>query len=97
MKSTFLAVAIATAALNLFAPAVGHAQGYIVNGHNASKAEAQFLASYNAPAGHWQVDGYGISRVADEHPAPPVVTVRPPAASAGMSSMCSFATDLPAA
>jgi hypothetical protein len=66
MKSTFLALAIATAALNLFAPAVGHAQDYIVNGHNASKAEAQFLAS-------WQVDGYGISRVADEHPAPPVV------------------------
>jgi hypothetical protein len=45
MKSTFLALAIATAALNIFAPAVGHAQDYIVNGHNASKAEAQFLAS----------------------------------------------------
>jgi hypothetical protein len=73
MKSTFLALAIATAALNVFAPAVGHAQDYIVNGHNASKAEAQFLASYSAPAGHWQVDGYGISRVADENPAPPVV------------------------
>jgi hypothetical protein len=28
------------------ASAVGHAQDYIVNGHNASKAEAQFLASY---------------------------------------------------
>ncbi|MGP0001367.1 MAG: hypothetical protein ACLPKW_27000, partial [Acetobacteraceae bacterium] len=63
MKSKFLALAIATVALNLFAPAVGHAQDYIVNGHNASKAEAQFLASYSAPAGHWQVDGYGISRV----------------------------------
>jgi hypothetical protein len=73
MKSTFLAIAIATAALNLFAPTVGHAQDYIVNGHNASKAEAQFLASYSAPAGHWQVDGYGFSRVADEHPAPPIV------------------------
>ena len=74
-------------------PAVGHAQDYIVNGHNASKAEAQFLASYSAPAGRWQVDGYGISLVADEHPAPPQ-SLRPPAASAGMSSMCSFATDL---
>jgi hypothetical protein len=73
MKSTFLALAIATAALNLFAPTVGHAQDYIVNGHSASKAEARFLASYSAPAGHWQVDGYGVSRVADEHPAPPVV------------------------
>ena len=28
------------------------------------------LTSYSAPAGHWQVDGYGFSRVADEHPAP---------------------------
>ena len=51
MKSKFLALAIATAALNVFAPAVGHAQDYIVNGHDASKAEAQFLASYSAPAG----------------------------------------------
>ena len=73
MKSTFLALAMSIAALNVFAPAVGHAQDYIVNGHNASKAEAQFLASYSAPAGNWQVDGYGFSRVADEHPAPPVV------------------------
>jgi hypothetical protein len=38
MKSTFLAVAVATAALNIFAPAVCHAQNYIVNGHKASKA-----------------------------------------------------------
>ena len=73
MKSTFLALSIATGALNVFAPAVGHAQDYIVNGRNASKAEAQFLASYSAPAGRWRVDGYGISQVADEDPAPPVV------------------------
>lgn len=72
MKSTFLALAIVTAAaLNVFAPAVAYAQDYVVNGHSASKAEAQFLASYSAPAGQWQIDGYGISRVADEHPAPP--------------------------
>jgi hypothetical protein len=63
MKSTFLALAIATVALNVFAPAVGYAQGYIVNRRNASKAEAQFLASYSAPAG--QFDGYGISRAAE--------------------------------
>jgi len=68
MKSTFLALAIATAALNVFAPAIGYAQDYVVNGHNASKAEVQFLASYSAPAGQWQSDGYGISRVADERP-----------------------------
>jgi hypothetical protein len=60
MKSTFLALAIATAALNIFAPAVGYAQDYVVNGHSASKA-----ASYSAPAGQWQSDGYGISRVAE--------------------------------
>ena len=68
MKSKFLALAIAIAALNVFAPAVGYAQDYVVNGHSASKAEAQFLASYSAPAGQWQFDGYGISRVADEQP-----------------------------
>jgi hypothetical protein len=62
------------------------------NGHNASKAEAQFLASYSAPAGHWQVDGYGISRVAMSIPRRQ--SLRSPAASARMSSMCSFATDL---
>jgi hypothetical protein len=65
MKSTFLALAIATVALNVFAPAVGDAQGYIVNGRNASKAEAQFLASYSASAGPWQFDRYGISRAAE--------------------------------
>jgi hypothetical protein len=63
----FLVLAAATVALNAFAPLV-HAQDYVVNGHAASKVEAQFLASYSTPAGHWQVDGYGISRVADEHP-----------------------------
>ena len=86
MKSTFLSLVIATAALNIFAPAVGHAQDYIVNGHEASKAEAQFLASYSAPAGHWQVDGYGISRVADEHPAPPVAK--------GAGSKCRYVLDV---
>jgi hypothetical protein len=68
MKSKFLALAIAAAALNVFAPGIGHAQDYIFNGHKASKAEARFLASYSAPAGQWQSDGYGISRVADVQP-----------------------------
>ena len=67
----YLVLTAAIVALNVFAP-LAHAQDYIVNGHAASKAEAQFLASYSAPAGHWQVDGYGFSRVADEHPALPV-------------------------
>ena len=70
----YLVLTAAIVALNVIAP-LAHAQDYVVNGHAASKAEAQFLASYSAPAGQWQVDGYGISRVADEHPASPVVKI----------------------
>jgi hypothetical protein len=65
----FLVLAAATLALNAIAPRA-HAQDYVVNGHTATKAEAQLLTSYSAPAGHWQMDGYGIARVADEHPTP---------------------------
>ena len=43
-----------------------------------TEAEAEFLASYSAPAGHWQVDGYGFSRVADEHPVQPVAQTSGP-------------------
>ena len=53
MKSKFLALAIATAALNVLAPAIGHAQGFLVNGHAASKAEAQLLVSYGVQKGSW--------------------------------------------
>ena len=62
-------------ALNVFAP-LAHA--YVVNGHAASKAEAQFLASYSAPAGNWQVDGYGFSRVAEQHPVQAVAQTSGP-------------------
>ena len=55
----FLVLAAAAAAINVFAPPA-HAQDYVVNGHAASKVEAQFLASYSAPAGRWQVDGYRL-------------------------------------
>ncbi len=37
------------------------AGGYVVNGHPASPAEMQLLASYGAQPGNWVVDGYGIS------------------------------------
>ncbi len=67
----FMALFAATVALNVFAP-VARAQDYVVNGHAASKAEARLLTSYSAPAGHWQLDGYGISQAVDQHPAPPV-------------------------
>ena len=69
--------AAVTMALNVLAP-LAHAQDYTVNGHAASKAEAQFLASHSAPAGHWQVNGYGFSRVADEHPVQPVAQTTSP-------------------
>ena len=90
MKSKFLALAIATAALNVFALAVGHAQGYIVNGHNASKAEAQFLTSYSAPPG----SGSPMDMASRGLPMSTRRRSQRPAPSAGMSSTCSFATDL---
>jgi hypothetical protein len=70
MKSKFLALAIATTALNVFAPAVGHAQNYLVNGHAASKAEAQLLVSYGVQKGNWVVDGFGIASADSGHSAP---------------------------
>ena len=66
----FIALAVVAVALNVLGP-VAHAQDYVVNGHEASRAEAQLLTFYSAPAGRWQVDGYGISRVAEQHPAQP--------------------------
>jgi hypothetical protein len=70
----FLVLVAATVALDVFAPVV-HAQDYVVNGHAASKAEAQFFASYNAQPGRWQIDGYGFARLPDEHPAQPASQV----------------------
>ena len=67
MKSKFLALAIATAALNVFAPVVGHAQGNLVNGRAASKAEAQLLTSYGVQKGNWVVDGFGIASAESGH------------------------------
>jgi hypothetical protein len=47
-----------------------HAQSYVVNGHTATLAEVGLLASYGAQPGHWVVNGFGISAVADERVAP---------------------------
>ena len=68
MKRFLILVVAGMVALNVFAPVV-RAQDYVVNGHAATKAEAQLLTSYSAPSGHWQMDGYGIARVGDEHAA----------------------------
>ena len=62
MKTFLILVVAGMVALDVFAPVV-RAQDYVVNGHAATKAEAQLLTSYSAPAGHWQMDGYGIARV----------------------------------
>ena len=51
--------------------AVGHHRD---RWRDSSKAQALFLASYCASAAHWQADRYGVSRVPDDRPAPPVVT-----------------------
>jgi hypothetical protein len=74
MKSKFLALAIAIAALNVFAPAVGHAQNYLVNGHAASKAEAQLLVSYGVQKGNWVVDGFGIASAESGQSRPATAT-----------------------
>lgn len=42
-----------------------HAQGYVVNGRAASPSEVQLLVKYGAQPGHWLIDGFGISSVAN--------------------------------
>ena len=55
-----LAIAAVTVGLG-FASLPANAQGHVVNGRNASKAEVQLLVSHGAQPGKWLVDGYGIS------------------------------------
>lgn len=55
-----LITAIVAMGLGLFVTP-GFASSYTVNGHPASPAEVQLLASYGAGPGNWVVDGYGIS------------------------------------
>jgi hypothetical protein len=55
-----LAIAAVTVGLGI-ASIPANAQSYVVNGHNASKAEVQLLVSHGARPGKWLVDGYGIS------------------------------------
>jgi len=62
MRSLIAAAATAVGVSMASLPA--NAQGYVVNGRNASQAEVQLLVSHGAQPGKWLVDGYGIS-VAD--------------------------------
>ncbi len=64
-----LIISVAVMGLGLSGPEA-YANGYVVNGHAASPAEVQLLASYGAQPGRWVVDGYGISPAADGPDAP---------------------------
>jgi hypothetical protein len=55
-----LALAVALG-LGMAAGTPAQSQGYLVNGHAASKAEVELLGSYGARPGRWVVDGYGMS------------------------------------
>jgi hypothetical protein len=59
MAKTLIKIALTLGLGHSSAPAF--AGGYVVNGHAASAAEMQFLASYGVQPGSWKVDGYGIS------------------------------------
>jgi hypothetical protein len=59
-----LAIAAVTVGLG-FANLPAQAQGYVVNGRDASRAEVQLLVSHGAQPRKWLVDGYGISAAAD--------------------------------
>ena len=59
MKKTLISGIVALG-LGLFA-VPSFAGSYMVNGHPASPAEIQLLASYGAGPGSWVVDGFGIS------------------------------------
>jgi hypothetical protein len=56
----------------VFASLPAQAQGYVVNGRDASRAEVQLLVSHGAQPGKWLVDGYGISAAADTRQQPAV-------------------------
>ena len=55
-----LAITAILAGLGIAGPRA-NAQGYIVNGRDATTAEVQLLVSHGARSGSWSVDGYGMS------------------------------------
>ena len=68
MKKTLIATAAALGLGLLSSPSF--AGNYVVNGHAASPAEMQLLASYGVQPGNWVVDGYGISPAVQKASAP---------------------------
>jgi hypothetical protein len=59
MKQTLISIALTLGLGFLSTPSF--ASGYIVNGHAASPAEAQHLATTGVQQGAWVVNGYGIA------------------------------------
>ena len=82
-----LAIAAVTVGLG-FANLPAHAQGYVVNGRDASRAEVQLLVSHGAQPGKWLVDGYGISAAADTG------NKKQPPAAAGSGRKCWYVLDV---
>jgi hypothetical protein len=82
MNRTLIIAAVALGLSLAVTPAF--AGGYVVNGHAASRAETQLLASYGAQPGSWKVDGYGIS---------PAVQQSPPTSAANTQS-CRYVLDV---
>jgi hypothetical protein len=58
---------------------------YVVNGHAASPAEMQLLASYGVQPGQWVIDGYGISPAVQKASAP---------AASGSAQNCRYVLDV---
>jgi hypothetical protein len=83
MKKTLITGIVALGLGVLGSPAF--ASGYTVNGHVASSAEMQLLASYGAGPGNWVVDGYGIS---------PAVQKAAASTDAGSGQKCYYVLDV---
>jgi hypothetical protein len=72
MKKILTAIALILG-FGLFSAPSFAATGYVVNGHAASPAEAQALASDGVHQGNWVVNGYGVApadHASFETPAP---------------------------
>ena len=64
-----LAIAAVTVGLSV-ASIPANAQGYVVNGHNASKAEVQLLVSHGAQPGKWPVGTFSdLARILGQSPS----------------------------
>ena len=89
MKSKFLALAIATAALNVFAPAVGQCSGLHRQWAQGIEGRGAVPGLLQRPEGQWVVRRIWHLAELPMRSRP----LRRPAPSAGMSSTCSSASE----